>query len=104
MHGLGGYEGWRWIFIVEGIVSVVLGVTTWFALVDTPEHSGAWLSGDEIRYMEILDFVKEGGKLEKEACRRFKVETKALKYVMCQWRLWMFGMMDHAAGACAVGK
>jgi hypothetical protein len=25
MDGVGGYEGWRWIFILEGIFTILIG-------------------------------------------------------------------------------
>src|ERR1019366_2111616 len=41
-----GYEGWRWVFILEGVPSVVAGVVTWFYLTDRPEQA-KWLPEDE---------------------------------------------------------
>ncbi|KAF9894341.1 hypothetical protein FE257_007844 [Aspergillus nanangensis] len=40
MDGLGGQSGWRWIFIIEGIASVLLGATCFFLLPDSPSLSG----------------------------------------------------------------
>ncbi|TPX16214.1 uncharacterized protein E0L32_004209 [Thyridium curvatum] len=37
MNGIGGLEGWRWIFILEGIVTVVVAVASFFLLHDFPE-------------------------------------------------------------------
>jgi ACS family tartrate transporter-like MFS transporter len=42
----GGVVGWRWIFIVEGIPPVLLGIVTIFYLTDWPEQA-RWLSKDE---------------------------------------------------------
>ncbi|CAH0052262.1 unnamed protein product [Clonostachys solani] len=54
MSGLGGYNGWRWIFILEGVLTVVLGVAAFWLLPDSPSRSSKWLSGDEIDYMNAL--------------------------------------------------
>jgi sugar phosphate permease len=43
MDGVGGYEGWRWIFLLEGIATTLLGVLCFFFLVDSPSLSGSWL-------------------------------------------------------------
>lgn len=32
MDGLGGLEGWRWIFIIEGLLTVVCGLVAYFFL------------------------------------------------------------------------
>ena len=41
-----GVAGWRWIFIVEGIPPVLIGIVTVFYLTDRPEQA-RWLSKDE---------------------------------------------------------
>lgn len=40
MHGVGGLEGWRWIFILEGLVTVLVAVLSYFLLYDFPETAG----------------------------------------------------------------
>ncbi|KAL9578288.1 MAG: hypothetical protein Q9212_005813 [Teloschistes hypoglaucus] len=37
MDGVGGYEGWRWIFILEGILTVVVACCAFFTIYDFPE-------------------------------------------------------------------
>lgn len=37
MHMISGLEGWRWIFIMEGIPTVFFGVVCFFALPDYPD-------------------------------------------------------------------
>ncbi|KAG2413099.1 hypothetical protein HFD88_010658 [Aspergillus terreus] len=39
MDGVGGVEGWRWIFILEGLATVAIGVACFFMLIDTPALS-----------------------------------------------------------------
>lgn len=60
-----GLAGWRWVFILEGIPAVVLGVVTIFYLTDRPRQA-KWLKPEEIEWIE--------GELEKE-----KAEKKAVK-------------------------
>ena len=43
LDGVMGLQGWQWLFIVEGIPSLLLGIVTWFYLTDRPEHA-TWLS------------------------------------------------------------
>jgi len=63
----GGVAGWRWIFIVEGIVPVLFGVITIFYLADHPRDA-RWLPSDERTWIEDelrreLDVKKSAGVL-----------------------------------------
>src|SRR5262245_21563188 len=46
----GGWEGWRWVFILEGVPSVIFGVMTLFYLTDRPSEA-KWLPEDEKRWI-----------------------------------------------------
>ncbi|CAI7602670.1 unnamed protein product [Penicillium pancosmium] len=85
MDGVGGLEGWRWIFILEGLASVILGVACFFLLIDTPSFSSRWLSPDEIRYLELSMFIKQGGTSVEETS--FKMRD--LKMVLTNWRVYV---------------
>ena len=46
MAGIGGYDGWRWIFIIEGLLTVVVASFSKFFIVDWP-HEAKFLSPRE---------------------------------------------------------
>jgi MFS family permease len=48
MHGLAGYAGWQWMFLVEGVFSIVLGFFV-HRLLDTDVTSATWLTDEEKR-------------------------------------------------------
>src|SRR3984957_3142362 len=41
-----GLKGWQWLFIIEGVPSVLLGIVTWFYLTDRPERAD-WLTVEQ---------------------------------------------------------
>jgi ACS family tartrate transporter-like MFS transporter len=45
-NGAAGLAGWQWLFLVEGIPAVLLGVCAWFYLTDRPEQA-RWLTPPE---------------------------------------------------------
>ncbi|QGZ63334.1 MFS transporter [Paraburkholderia acidisoli] len=45
-HTLGGLSGWRWMFVAEGLVPVLLGIYTLLKLPETPRDA-AWLNEAE---------------------------------------------------------
>jgi hypothetical protein len=85
MDGVGGLEGWRWIFILEGIASVVLGVACFFLLIDTPALSARWLTPEEIRYLELSMFIKQGGTSSEETGFKWR----DLRIVLSNWRIYV---------------
>ncbi|KAL4779834.1 major facilitator superfamily domain-containing protein [Aspergillus varians] len=50
MDGIRGYGGWRWVFILEGILTCLLSVVVFFALPDFPEDC-KWLSEREHEFL-----------------------------------------------------
>ena len=48
MDGLHGLAGWQWLFFVEGLPSVILGIIAFFYLSDTPQGA-KWLKDAEKR-------------------------------------------------------
>lgn len=41
-----GLAGWQWLFLIEGLPAVVLGVVAFFYLTDAPEKA-LWLRADQ---------------------------------------------------------
>ncbi len=52
MHGInwGGIAGWRWVYVLEGIPSIIFGIVTLFYLTDWP-HEAKWLPDDEKKWI-----------------------------------------------------
>jgi ACS family tartrate transporter-like MFS transporter len=50
LDGWLGLRGWQWLFVVEGLPAVALGVLSLRVLTDRPE-AAAWLSSDERRWL-----------------------------------------------------
>ncbi|KAJ5153409.1 uncharacterized protein N7482_009887 [Penicillium canariense] len=100
MDGVGGLEGWRWIFVLEGLASVVLGVMCFFLLIDTPCLSTRWLSAEEIRYLELSMFIKQGGTSTEETGFKWR----DLKKVLRNWRIYVQAYFLLCQSALSYGK
>ncbi|KAK3300649.1 major facilitator superfamily domain-containing protein [Chaetomium fimeti] len=51
LSGRGGLEGWRWMFIVQGLCTCVIGLVTYWWMIDFPENSHRsfrFLTPDEV--------------------------------------------------------
>ncbi len=51
LDGLMGIAGWRWLFLIEGLPAVVLGVVALIFLTDRPKDA-TWLTGAEAEALE----------------------------------------------------
>ena len=51
MDGFAGLHGWQWLFLLEGLPTIVVGVILWFKLPEKPSDA-RWLSNDEARILE----------------------------------------------------
>jgi MFS transporter, ACS family, tartrate transporter len=46
-----GFQGWRWLFVVEGAPAILLGVIAFFFLTDWPREA-VWLTGEQRKWLE----------------------------------------------------
>lgn len=48
LHGKAGLEGWRWMFLVQGLITCTVGIATYWWMVDFPEnaHRSFWFLND----------------------------------------------------------
>jgi MFS transporter, ACS family, tartrate transporter len=70
--------GWRWLFILEGIPAIVLGIITIFYLTDWPPQA-PWLPGDEQDWL-----VSE---LQAEMQAKKKIRDYTIREAFCDWRV-----------------
>ena len=73
-----GLAGWRWLFILEGIPAIVLGIITIFYLTDWPAQAG-WLPQDERDWL-----VNE---LQAELQAKKKVRNDTIREAFCDLRI-----------------
>lgn len=87
MDGIAGYSGWRWIFILEGLATIVVAVIAKFIVVDWPE-TARFLNEDE-RALLLRRLAQDQGearmdRLDKKSLRRAFSDPKIyLGYVLC---------------------
>lgn len=72
MHGLLGFAGWQWMFVVEAVPAVLLGIVVLFYLTDRPEKA-KWLTDEE------RDWLRETLQKEERARAAKQSHTSAWK-------------------------
>ncbi|KAF2734451.1 MFS transporter [Polyplosphaeria fusca] len=74
INGASGLEGFRWLFIIEGLITLLSAFLLWFWLPDYPARA-RWLSEDEKRFAEERMESRGGGYNREHASRRETLET-----------------------------
>ncbi|THY37059.1 MFS general substrate transporter, partial [Aureobasidium pullulans] len=81
MDGIGGYSGWRWIFIIEGLLTVIVGIIARFWVCDWPETAN-FLTEEE-RAMLTTRLQTDSG----EAIMN-RLDKAATKRIFSDWKIY----------------
>ncbi|WP_109471109.1 MFS transporter [Ornithinimicrobium cavernae] len=74
-----GMSGWRFMFLVEGIPAMLLGVACWFYLTDRP-HQASWLDDEERAWLT--------SEMDHEASQTSQRYHYPLRRALVQPRIW----------------
>ncbi|KAI1496466.1 major facilitator superfamily transporter [Biscogniauxia marginata] len=97
LHGAGGLAGWRWLFMVEGIISIVVGLVAIFMLPDNFETAW-WLREDEkalmrIRHEQTKVYLGESDTFDKTE----------VKLAFRDPKVWLSAGCQFCANTCSFG-
>lgn len=87
MDNAGGIRGWRWLFILEGIGSVVIGIVVIFVMPDYPTSTNSKFLTEEERLLACNRLAMDGMGLTQAAHEKVS-EWTALKMTVRDWRTW----------------
>jgi len=87
MNGVRGYNGWRWIFILEGVLTCVVALAFFFLLPSFPEEA-SWLSEEEKDYVKARLQADQG----KSAVER-KITIRDIGRVLRDYKIIIGGFM-----------
>jgi hypothetical protein len=59
MNGLGGKPGWAWIFIIEGLLTIIVGLLSFFMVHDFPDDAKFLSDDDRARVIRRLKLDKQ---------------------------------------------
>ncbi|KAI2640358.1 MFS general substrate transporter [Hypomontagnella submonticulosa] len=92
MDGVGNLEGWRWIFILEGLATVLIAILAFFVLHDFPE-TATFLTEKEREFVVFrLKYQGQFHGKEQERPQVAQAEEFEWKYVFAafkDWQIWV---------------
>jgi MFS transporter, ACS family, tartrate transporter len=89
-----GFEGWQWLFILEAIPSVLVGIGAFFYLTDAPSKA-KWLRADEIVWLQ--------NRLETEKKNKENRERISMLQTFTDSRVLACALIYFCSSACAYG-
>ena len=83
MNGMRGYHAWRWVFILEGVLTCVIAFATFFLITDFPEDA-KWLNEDEKAFVKARLRSDQGiSELEQT------ITFRDVRQVMGDYKTWL---------------
>ncbi|KAF1808506.1 MFS general substrate transporter [Eremomyces bilateralis CBS 781.70] len=89
MEGLSGIRGWRWIFIIEGLLTQVVAILAWFLIIDFPDKAErkGFLSPAEATFIANRIESDRGDSVPDE------LTWGRFFHHLGDWKLWTFSLM-----------
>lgn len=85
LGGKAGLESWRWIWLLEGAFTVLVGLLCPLFFVDNPERCGSWLTHEEKRYLVLRQRYGPGS----AGVARSEAMTMSLIFDLFKsWQTW----------------
>ncbi|KAE8146013.1 putative MFS transporter [Aspergillus avenaceus] len=99
MEGVRGYGGWRWVFIIEGLITCIVSLVWFFVIPDFPEEV-KWLTEEERAFIRAK-LAKDSGSAGhdvhiglRDVLEVFKDSIKTQLYSIPPWAAaWGFSML-----------
>ncbi|SMQ48375.1 unnamed protein product [Zymoseptoria tritici ST99CH_3D1] len=84
MNGRHGLAGWRWLFVMDGVISLPIALWGFFGLPDTPHNTRAfYLNKEHVRYG--IQRIERLGHVAQE-----RLTWAKAKAVYCRRDIWLF--------------
>ncbi len=90
MNGIAGLTGWQWMFVMEGVPAILLGVFLFLFITDRPEHA-TWLTAEQRDWL-LATLAAE------EAEKRRSASTDSFASAFRDPRVWVLGFMYACLG------
>ena len=92
LDGYGALKGWQWVFLIEAVPSLILGVCVYWLLTDRPAEAG-WLNDQERNW--LVD------RLQQEEQRREQRHGSNLWAAFFSGRVWYLILLYFTVAFCA---
>lgn len=94
MDGIRGLAGWQWLFVIEALTAIILGIVVYFLLTDRPEHAH-WLTEPQRQWLCT--------QLAAERAQRESIRHYALGETLRNPRVWALTLIYFGQNVTGYG-
>ncbi|KAJ0423036.1 major facilitator superfamily domain-containing protein [Aspergillus carlsbadensis] len=91
MDGVHGLSGWRWLFIIDGLITIPIAIYGFIVFPDTPTTTKA-------RYLTAEEKALAVARIPESGTVKVPLNRAFLKSVFCSWHWYAFVMLWIIAG------
>ncbi|KAL4767757.1 major facilitator superfamily domain-containing protein [Aspergillus nidulans var. acristatus] len=91
MDGIQGLSGWRWLFIIDGLITIPIAIYGFIVFPDTPTTTKA-------RYLTAEEKALAVARIPESGTVKVPLNSAFLKSVFLQWYWWAFVVLWIIAG------
>ncbi|CCH44168.1 Vitamin H transporter [Wickerhamomyces ciferrii] len=97
LDGVHNLAGWRWMFLIDGLICLFIAFFTLFTIPGTPFYCySIWLTDDEIKLARKI--MRRNGTDEKPPTRKQFFDKAVWKKIFSSWHFWVFTISN--LGGC----
>ncbi|KAK3350569.1 major facilitator superfamily domain-containing protein [Neurospora tetraspora] len=102
MRGIRGWSGWQWLFLIEALISLVVGLFAFVLMPPGPCQTKSWFRGRNGWFSEREEYIMVNRLLRDDPSKgdmnnREGVSAKGLLKAIKEWEMWPL----YIVGVCA---
>ncbi|KAM7200380.1 allantoate permease [Naviculisporaceae sp. PSN 640] len=93
MRGILGWSGWRWLFLIEGLLTLIIGIFSWGLMPPGPCQTRNWFRGKDGWFTEREEYIMVNRLLRDDPSKgdmnnRQAVGPSLLWKAIKDWEMW----------------
>ncbi|KEZ46382.1 hypothetical protein SAPIO_CDS0697 [Scedosporium apiospermum] len=103
MRGINGWGGWRWLFLLEAIPTVIIGILSWGLMPPGPCQTKSWFRGKNGWFSEREEYIMVNRLLRDDPSKGDMNNRQGVDHILFwktlkdweQWPLYLIGLTAY---------